>query len=111
MCYMWSVETLDKRVDRELSKLSRDLYARFLWVADLLEELGAGAVGMPHVKSLSGEGNLWEMRLHGRDGIARAIYIKASGRRLIVVHVFQKKTQKTPKKALETARKRAKEIL
>ena len=56
---MWSVETLDKRVDRELKKLPRDLFARFLWIADLLAEQGPDAVGMPHVRSLSGAGSLW----------------------------------------------------
>ena len=50
------------------------------------------------------------MRLTGRDGIARALYITAIGRRVIVVHAFVKKTQKTPRGAIELARRRAKEI-
>ena len=62
------------------------------------------------IESPSGAGSLWEIRMSGKDGIARAIYVKASGQRLVVVHAFQKKTQKTPKTALETARKRAKEV-
>ncbi len=107
---VWLVETLDRRVDRELKKLPRDLFARFLWTAELLSEQGPEIVGMPHVRSLSGSGGLWEMRMSGKDGIARAVYVKAAGQRLVVVHVFQKKTQKTPKTALETARKRAKEV-
>jgi phage-related protein len=49
------------------------------------------------------------MRMAGRDGIARAIYLAAHGQRLVVVHVFIKKTQKTPPAAIETARSRAKE--
>ena len=110
MCYgmKWIVETLDKRVDRELAKLPRDLYARFLRVGELLAEHGPRTVGMPHVRFLSG--GLWEMRLSGKDGIARAICVTAAERRLIVVHVFQKKTRKTPSTALETARKRAREV-
>jgi phage-related protein len=52
---------------------------------------------------------LWVMRMAGRDGIARAIYLAAHGQRLVVVHVFIKKTQKTPPAAIETARSRAKE--
>jgi len=59
---MWSVETLDKRVDRELAKLPRDLFARFLWIADILTEQGPEAVGMPHVRSLSGAGSLSSWR-------------------------------------------------
>lgn len=107
---MWKVETLDVRVDRELSKLPPDLFARFLRIAELLEEHGPEIVGMPHIRNLAGTGGLWEMRMSGKDGIARAIYVKAEARRLVVVHVFEKKTQKTPKTALDTARKRAKEI-
>jgi phage-related protein len=56
------------------------------------------------------EDKLWEMRMKGKDGIARAIYITATGERVIVVHAFIKKTQKTPRGALETARMRAKEV-
>ena len=107
---MWKIETLDKRVDRELKKLPRDLHAQFLRIADLLEEQGSETVGMPYVRLLSGADSLWEIRMRGKDGIARAIYAKAPEQRLVVIHAFQKKAQKTPKTALETARKRAKEV-
>ena len=63
---------------------------------------------MADVKHL--EGKLWEMRMKGRDGIARAIYLTATGERVVVVHAFMKKTQKTPAAALEVARERAKEV-
>ena len=107
---MWKIATLNKRVDRELEKLPRDLYAQFLRIADLLEEQGPKTVGMPYVRPLSGADSLWEIRMRGKSGIARAIYARAQGQRLVVIHAFQKKTQKTPKTALETARKRAKEV-
>ncbi len=42
------------------------------------------------------EGKLWELRLTGRDGIARALYVTAIRRRVVVVRAFVKKTQKTP---------------
>lgn len=44
--------------------------------------------------------------MKGRDGIARAVYVARTGQRLTVLHIFIKKTQKTPRKALETARAR-----
>jgi phage-related protein len=47
--------------------------------------------------------------MRGRDGIARAVYVSTNGRRLVVVHVFVKKTQKTPRSAIDTAARRAKE--
>jgi len=46
---------------------------------------------MPHVRPL--EGKLWEMRMKGRDGIGRAIDVGRSGQRLIVLHIFAKKTR------------------
>jgi phage-related protein len=52
------------------------------------------------------EGKLWELRAKARDGIARGIYVTASGRRVIILHVFEKKTQKTPVTALAMARRR-----
>jgi len=51
------------------------------------------------------------MRLKGRDGIARALYIAAVGRRVIVLRAFIKKTQKTPRAEIELALGRAKEFL
>lgn len=43
------------------------------------------------------------MRLSGKTGIGRAIYIAAAGRRLIILHAFVKKTEKTPKRAIDIA--------
>ncbi len=59
------------------------------------------------VKHLQAAAN-WEMRMRGKDGIARAAYVTATGRRVVVVHVFSKKTQKTPRREIETALRRAK---
>jgi phage-related protein len=56
------------------------------------------------------EGKLWELRLKGRDGIARALYVTATGKRLIVLRAVVKKTQKTPRAEIELALQRAKEI-
>jgi len=75
---------------------------------DLIETYGLPAVHEPHVKHL--EAKLWEMRMKGRDGIARAIYVTSSEERVIVVHAFTKKSQATPTRALEVARTRAREV-
>lgn len=103
----WMVETLDKRVDAELSTLPVDMRARFVRVSQLIEQFGPAQVGLPHVRSLGSK--LWEIRVSGRDGIARGIYVVASERKVIVVHAFIKKTRETPAAALNTARKRAQE--
>jgi len=77
-------------------------------MAGLIEAYGLERAGEPHVKHLTGP--LWEMRLSSRDGIARAIYTTATGRRVVVLRVFVKKSQKTPNREIETARARAKEV-
>jgi len=99
----WHVE-ITAEAEAELDALPADMRARFLRIAALLEALGPYNVREPHVKHL--EDKLWEMRMTGRDAIARAIYFTAQGRRLIVVHAFVKKTQKTPQRDIEIARRR-----
>lgn len=104
----WHVEILDHRVVKELEALAQDVRQRFLRIAGLIEQHGIAAMHEPYVKHL--EGKLWEMRMKGKDGIARAVYVTAKGERVVVVHAFAKKTQKTPQAALEIARQRAKEV-
>ena len=70
--------------------------------------MGLERVHEPYIKHL--EDRTWEMRLRGRDGIARALYVTATGRRVVILRVFAKKTQKTPRREIELARQRAKEV-
>lgn len=62
------------------------------------------SVGMPYVRPI--EAKLWEMRLKGKDGIARAIYFAASGRRIVVLTAFVKKTETTPRRIINVALRR-----
>lgn len=103
----WQVLFLDKRVRAELEAQPKDIQARFLRIAELIAGHGLERVHEPYIKHL--EGPLWEMRMKGRDGIARAVYVTASGKRVIVVRVFSKKTQKTPRREIDMALARAKE--
>lgn len=103
----WTV-VVTHEAEAELLALPADMQARFLHIGELLAQFGPHKVGMPHVQPL--EGKLWEMRMTGRDGIARAIYVARSGRTLTVLHVFAKKTQKTPRKAIETAQARLRNL-
>ncbi len=92
----------------ELEALPADMRARFRRIVELIQGYGLERVHEPHVEHL--EGPLWEMRMKGRDGISRAIYLTASRRRVVVIRVFVKKTQKTPRREIDLALKRAKEI-
>jgi phage-related protein len=92
----------------ELAALPKDTRASFERIVGLIRSHGLERLREPLVKHL--EGRLWEMRLKGRDGIARAIYVTALGKRIVVVRVFVKKTEKTPRREIEIALQRAKEV-
>jgi phage-related protein len=104
----WIVEFLDEDVEALFEALPLDMQTHFLRITDLIRSHGLQRVREPYVKHL--EGALWEMRMKGRSGISRAVYVTAIGKRIIIVHIFTKKTQKTPRNEIETALKRAKEI-
>ena len=72
-------------------------------VADMTAALAANKLPVADLFDLT-------RRLKGRDGISRALYVTAVGRRVVVVRVFVKKTQTTPSGEIELALKRAKEI-
>jgi phage-related protein len=104
----WKVEFLDANVKAALDALPRDIRARFERIVALVQSDGLARLREPYVKHL--EGPVWEMRMTGADGIAQAAYVTASGRRIVVVHVFRKKTQKTPRREIDTALRRAREV-
>lgn len=104
----WIVELLDDRVVAELEALPPDMRARFRRIVELIQEHCLERMREPHVKHL--EGTLWEMRISGRTGISRAIYVTASGARVVVVRVFIKKTSKTPRREINLSLERAKEV-
>src|SRR4051812_12972443 len=104
----WVVELLDDRVREELEALPLDMQARFRRIVELIQGYGLERVHEPHVKHL--EGPLWEMRMKGKDGISRAVYVTARGSRVVVVRVFVKKTQKTHRREIDIALQRAQEV-
>jgi phage-related protein len=104
----WTIETLDDRVQAEIMALPEGVQARVIRILELIEQVGLEQVHEPHIKHL--EDKLWEIRAKAPDGIGRAIYLTATGKRLVILHAFVKKTQKTPKQALEIARQRAREV-
>lgn len=105
----WTVETLNTAVDKELDALPGDMRARFVRICELIAQFGLEHVGATYVKHLTGP--LWEMRMRGRDGIARALYVAVRDRRIVVVRAFIKKTRKTPRQEIDLALQRAGRVL
>jgi phage-related protein len=105
----WRVEVLNDTVRSELDALPMEIRARLFRLEHMISQVGLENLREPYVKHL--EGKLWEMRVSGRDGIARSIYVTAIGRRVVIVRAFIKKTQQTPRSEIDLAQRRAKEVL
>lgn len=105
---IWSVETLNENVDEEVLNIPSDMIARLDKYIAIIEKYGLGQLPRDAVKNL--EGKLWELRIKGKDGISRAIYVTANIKRVVILRIFVKKTQKTPDSELRIARTRMKEV-
>lgn len=103
----WSVTFYSARVQAEILDLAPGFVARFIRYAERMELFGPG-LGMPHTRSMGG--GLFELRIKAAEGIARVFYCTVVDRRIVVLHQFVKKSDKTPPKELEIARRRMKEV-
>ena len=104
---VYSIEYCNRRVLDEMESWPVEVMADFARLIGLLIEFGPD-VRMPHSRAM-GRG-LFELRPRGRESIGRALYCFATGRRVVVVHVFIKKSQSTPRRDLNVARRRMKEV-
>ena len=103
----WQVTFYSVALEEEVLQLPAGFVARFLRYAERMEIYGPD-LGMPHTRAI-GEG-LFELRLKAAEGIARVLYCTLVGRRIVVLHQFVKKSEKTPRRELEVAKRRMKEI-
>ena len=104
----WKITFYSDKVEVQTLKLPSGVLANFLHIAEMIEELGPN-LGKPYVGTL-GSG-LFEIRAKGKEGIGRSMYCTAKGKEIVILHTFIKKSQKTPKRDLDLARKRMKEVL
>lgn len=103
----WTVTFYSDRVESEILALPVGHLARFIRYSERMEAFGPD-LGMPHTRAM-GEG-LFELRIKAAEGIARVFYCTVVSRRIVFLHQFVKKTDKTPAKELEIARRRLKEV-
>jgi len=102
----WDIEFY-RKVDEELAGMPPKIQARMIRLMELMEKHGVN-LGEPHTKSLGDE--LFEIRAKAKEGIGRSIFCYMQDRKIIILHVFVKKDQKIPKKDLELAKERLKEV-
>jgi phage-related protein len=93
----------DSPVEEFLSGLDANAQARFDWSLDQLRVRNVHT-REPLVKHISGK--LWELREESRTNIYRVLYVFYTGRKIVLLHGFQKKTQKTPAKEIAVALRR-----
>ncbi len=81
--------------------------ASFAKVTELMVMFGPN-LPMPYVRPM--KNGLFEIRAKGKEGIGRVFYCTAKGGKIIILHSYIKKTQKSPLRELNIARKRFKEV-
>jgi phage-related protein len=94
-------------VQQEILALPDTLAARYVFLTRRMVVLGPN-LGEPHTKAF-GDG-LFELRLKGAEGIARVFFCALVGRRIVMLHCFVKKSQRTPARELAIAQARLKEV-
>lgn len=103
----WSLEYYSSEVEESVLDLPDGLLARYLRLTDLMLEFGPN-LGMPHTKAI--KDGLFELRIKSKEGIARVFYCTVINKRIFMLNIFIKKSQKTPKKELKLAMSRLKEV-
>ncbi len=104
----WTYSFGNPKAEKEFQGLPKDVQARLVRALELFKIHGTAALTMPLARPV--EGKLWELRASGRDGIARSLYVLDTGRELVILRSFTKKTQKTPRAEIELAWSRWSEI-
>ena len=103
----WKITFFNQKVEADTLSFPKGILANFLHILEMIEEFGPH-IGKPYTAAM-GMG-LFEIRARGKEGIGRAFFCIEKGKEIIILHSFIKKTQKTPKRELDKARRRMKEL-
>ncbi|MBN4075570.1 MAG: hypothetical protein COA71_10965 [SAR86 cluster bacterium] len=103
----WNVTFFNGKVKDEALRFPDGILSNFLHILEMIEEHGP-AIGLPYTAPLGNK--LFEIRAKGQEGIGRSLFCHVKGKEIIILHSFIKKTQKAPKKEIDKARKRMKEL-
>ena len=103
----YTIEYFNSRVQADIEAWPVDILADYARLVGLLIEHGPN-LQMPYSRSM-GRG-LFELRAKGKEGIGRAFYCFIAGRRIVVLHAMVKKTDQTPERDLDLARRRVEAV-
>lgn len=103
----WTVTYYDAQVIKAIEQWPSKILAKYLRTIDLIEHHGP-QIGQLFTKPI--KNGLFEIRVKALEGIGRAFFCYQVGNEIIILHSFIKKTQKTPKKEIDIAIKRMKDV-
>jgi len=103
----WRIIYYNEKVQNEIDLWPVSIRAVYARITERIVVFGPN-LGMPFTRSM-GDG-LFEIRAKGREGIGRAFFCTVVGSKVMILHSFIKKSQKTPAKELAIARRRMKEV-
>lgn len=103
----WTITFYSEKVEEETLALPAGILANFLRITELIAEFGPN-LGRPHTAPL-GQG-LFEIRAKGREGISRSVFCTVKNQEIVILMTVVKKANKIPKRQMDTALKRMKEV-
>jgi phage-related protein len=106
--HLYETDSGSSPIKKFIDKLPKQDQARFVEIFEEIENHGLTAIRVVF-KPL--EGKLWEIKFKTPNSGYRILYVLVEQEMMIWLHAFTKKTQKTPTKELDIARKRLKEVL
>ena len=103
----WEIIYYSETLQEEIMSLPAGIQARYIHLTERMRIHGAN-LGMPHSQPM--KDGLFELRMKSKEGIGRVFYCTLVNKRIVMLHSFIKKTQKTPSKELKIAISRMKEV-
>lgn len=103
----YTISYYSDTLQTQITELPDTLAARYVVLTRRMIALGPN-LGEPHTKAF-GDG-LFELRLKGAEGIARVFFCTLVGKRIVMLHSFIKKSDRTPLRERVVAETRMKEI-
>lgn len=103
----WKILYYNDNVQKAVSEWPIGIRAYYARITERMTAFGPN-LGMPFTRSM-GDG-LFEIRARGKEGIGRAFFCTVVDQKIVILHAFIKKSQKTPQKELRIARKRMEDV-
>jgi phage-related protein len=103
----WEIIYYSEAVRLWVDSLPVGIRAYYARITEMMRRYGPN-LGMPYTRAMGNE--LFEIRAKGKEGIARIIYCTVVSGKITILHGFVKKTDKTPRRELATAKRRLREV-